>query len=137
MRDSAHAHEGIATELLVCVTCRRRGAPPEDARRPGRVLYDRILTAGLPDGVTVTPVECLQNCSNACTVALRGGDAKWTYIFSNVDETADAPMLLAGTAQYHAAPDGVIPWRERSEHFKRNCLARIPPITPTPKDLDR
>lgn len=134
MKDSAQTYQGITTELLVCVTCRRKGAPPEDERRPGRVLYDRIITAELPHGLKVTPVECLQNCSNACTVALRGGDTKWTYVFSNFDEAVHAPMLLTGAAQYHTSPDGVIPWRERPEHFKRNCLARIPPITPTTKD---
>ncbi len=130
MKDLAHTPGDTATEMLVCVTCRRKGASPDDPRRPGRVLYDRIVAEALPAGLTVTPVECLQNCSNACTVALRGGDAKWTYIFSNVDESAHAPMLAAGAAQYHAAPDGVIPWRDRPEHFKRNCLARIPPLSP-------
>jgi len=135
MKDSACTQEQTATELLVCVTCRRKGAAPEDERRPGRVLYERILAGERPEGLSVTPVECLQNCSNACTVALRGGDAKWTYVFSDVDESAHAPMLLAGAAQYHATQDGVIPWRERPEHFKRNCLARIPPIKPTPKDI--
>lgn len=137
MKDSAPEHEQeteTTTELLVCVTCRRKGAPPEDERRPGRVLFDRIAAAETPEGLRVTPVECLQNCSNACTVALRGPAAKWTYVFSNVDETTGAEMLLAGAAQYHAAPDGVIPWRERPEHFKRNCLARIPPILPASKD---
>ncbi|GAW37030.1 hypothetical protein RA2_04105 [Roseovarius sp. A-2] len=132
MKDSLHAQE---TELLVCVTCRRKGAPPEDERRPGRVLFDAILAQDVPEGLRVTPVECLQNCSQSCTVALRGGDEKWTYVFSNVDETEHAGMILSGAAQYHAAPDGVIPWRERPEHFKRNCLARIPPIRPaSPKE---
>lgn len=136
MKDSAHEQDTTATttELLVCVTCRRKGAAPEDDRRPGQVLFDRITATGAPEGLRVTPVECLQNCSNACTVALRGGAGKWTYVFSNVDETDGAEMLLAGAAQYHAAADGVIPWRERPEHFKRNCLTRIPPIIATLKD---
>jgi len=41
-------------------------------------------------------------------------------------------MLLEGTALYRAVPDGLIPWRSRPEHFKRNCVARIPPPTPSP-----
>ncbi|MYH58038.1 MAG: metal-binding protein, partial [Boseongicola sp. SB0675_bin_26] len=25
---------------------------------------------------------------------------------------------------------GLVPWRERPEHFRKNCIARIPPIEP-------
>ena len=118
-----------STELLVCVTCRRAGAVPVDDRRPGRALYEQITALDLPPGLRVTPTECLQNCDHGCTVALRGGDAKWTYVFANVDDQAHPQMILDGAAQYHAAEDGVIPWRQRPEHFKRNCVARIPPNT--------
>lgn len=119
-----------ATELLVCVTCRKQGADPADPRRPGRVLHDALVAGEAPAGVTITPVECLQNCSGACTVALRGGAGKWTYVFGNLDEADQAPMLLEAAARYRDAPDGIIPWRERPQHFKRNCVARIPPLTP-------
>jgi len=102
---------------------------PKDDRRPGQALYDRIAALELPDGVRLTPVECLQNCDYGCTVALRGGDAKWTYVFANVDEVSHSGMILQGAAQYHATTDGIIPWRERPDHFKRNCVARIPPAT--------
>ncbi|MGR3460729.1 MAG: DUF1636 family protein [Roseovarius sp.] len=118
-----------ATELLVCVKCRRGREMPKDDRRPGQALYDRIAALGLPDGVRLTPVECLQNCDYGCTVALRGGDAKWTYVFANVDDLSHSGMILQGAAQYHATTDGIIPWRERPDHFKRNCVARIPPAT--------
>ena len=40
---------------------------------------------------------------------------------------ADRLALAEGAARYASAPDGLVPWRERSEHFKRNCIARIPP----------
>ncbi|MEX0280334.1 MAG: DUF1636 family protein [Arenibacterium sp.] len=117
------------TELLVCVKCRRGLEIPEDERRPGQYLFDEISTLETPEGVTVTPVECLQNCDHGCTVALRGGDERWTYVFANVDEMTHPAMILDGAARYHATEDGVIPWRERPEHFKRNCVARIPPMT--------
>ena len=117
------------TELLVCVKCRRGQVLPSDARRPGQALYDGIKALKPPEGVRITPVECLQNCDYGCTVALRGGDAKWTYVFGHVDETSHSKMILSGAAQYHASADGIIPWRERPEHFKRNCVARIPPVT--------
>ncbi len=118
----------IKTELLVCVKCRRGQELPEDARRPGQALYDGIIALDRPDGLSITAVECLQNCDHGCTVALRGGDKKWTYVFGNVDEMSHSAMILSGAAQYHNSDDGVIPWRERPEHFKRNCVARIPPF---------
>lgn len=118
----------LSTELIVCVTCRRdRAGDQERDPRPGRILYDSLAASEIPDGVSLVEVSCLQNCDNGCTVALRGG-RRWTYVFGNVDESSHKEMLLTGAAQYHAAADGIIPWRERPEHFKRNCIARIPPL---------
>ncbi len=114
------------TELLVCITCRRGRDVVGDAPRPGRVLYDELSAMELPQGIRVSPVECLQNCDLGCTIALRGG-ARWTYVFANVNEAAHGEMILDGVRRYHATRDGLIPWRERPEHFKRNCIARIPP----------
>ncbi len=121
------------TELLVCVKCRRGRDIPADDRRPGQALYDRLVALDGTDDLRITPVECLQNCDHGCAVALRGGDAKWTYVFANVDEMAHPQMILDGAAQYHHSADGVIPWRDRPEHFKRNCVARLPPITLPPE----
>lgn len=115
------------TELLVCTKCLRGQDAPENGQRPGEALFAAIRALEQPSGVRVTPVECLQNCDHGCTVALRGGDARWTYVFANVDEVSHPAMILDGAAQYHDTEDGVIPWRARPEHFKRNCVARIPP----------
>lgn len=119
------------TELLVCVKCLRGQDAPEDGQRSGEALFAAISALETPEGVRVTPVECLQNCDHGCTVALRGGDARWTYVFANVDEASQAGMILDGAAQYQGTADGVIPWRQRPEHFKRNCVARIPPVEVT------
>ncbi|MGY9046287.1 MAG: DUF1636 family protein [Rhodobacterales bacterium] len=115
------------TELLVCVKCRRGQEMAEGDRRPGQALYDALEGLERPVGLRVTPVDCLQNCDHGCTIALRGG-ARWTYVFANVDEVGDPAMILDGALRYHATGDGLIPWRQRPEHFKRNCVARIPPL---------
>lgn len=114
-----------AAELLICVKCRPKGTGEGDALRPGRRLYDTLEAAGAPEGVRLRAVECLQNCDAGCTVALRGA-GRWTYVYGNL-ETDLAGVLLDGARAYHAAPDGLIPWRQRPDHFKRNCVARIPP----------
>ncbi|WP_424931066.1 DUF1636 family protein [Amaricoccus macauensis] len=116
-------------ELLVCIKCRRGVEAPEDDRRPGARLYDNLTTRELPEGVTVTPVECLQNCDDGCTVALRG-PGRWTYIYGRLHEDADVETLVGGAELYRGTTDGLIPWRQRPEHFKRNCIARVPPLTP-------
>ncbi len=120
------AHIPAPTELLVCITCRGQRELPGDDRRPGRLLHDLLAARALPEGVTLRAVECLQNCEAGCTVALRGGN-RWTYVFGKIDEASQADMLLDGAALYHATEDGLIPWRQRPEHFKRNCVARVPP----------
>lgn len=130
MTTKANEPDPPLTELLVCVKCRRGQEVPEDDRRPGQRLYDMLVTQAIPEGIRLTPVECLQNCDHGCTIALRGG-GRWTYIYGNVDEVSHADMLIDGAARYNATQDGLIPWRERPEHFKRNCIARIPPLETT------
>ncbi|ETX28032.1 DUF1636 family protein [Roseivivax isoporae] len=118
--------DGAGAELLVCMTCRRGQDMPADERRPGAHLHDNLAAAGLPEGVRLVGVECLQNCDHGCTVALRG-PGRWTYVYGRLDEVADVDMLLDGAARYRATADGLIPWRERPQHFRKNCIARIPP----------
>lgn len=114
-------------ELLVCTTC-RHGAP-DDAPvvRDGAVLLDRLAGAPLPEGVTVRGVECLSNCTRGCTVALRGA-GRWTYVYGNLDPHSHLPIVLEGAARYRDTGDGLVPWRERPGHFRKNCIARIPPL---------
>ncbi|MEM7497989.1 MAG: DUF1636 domain-containing protein [Pseudomonadota bacterium] len=120
------SHSAAGTELIVCVKCLKGGEAPAQDRRPGRALFETLATLPLPEGVRVRAVECLQNCDHGCTVALRGGN-RWTYVYGNLDETSDPEMLLDGARRYQETDDGLIPWRQRPEHFKRNCVARVPP----------
>ena len=115
------------TELLVCVTCRAGQETPEGGVRPGARLHAALEGMDWPDGLRIRPVECLSNCDSGCSVVLRGGRARWTYVYGRLDETL-ADTLHDGASRYHATSDGIVPWRERPEHFKRNCIARIPPL---------
>ncbi|MEM1313721.1 MAG: DUF1636 domain-containing protein [Pseudomonadota bacterium] len=117
-------------ELLVCVKCRAGLPSAEDAPTPGRRLYDALAAAGAPEGVTLTAVDCLQNCGRGCTVALRGGPSRWTYVYGDVDAAEGAVTIREGAEAYRRTRDGLIPWRERSQHFRKHCIARIPPLEP-------
>lgn len=142
-------------ELLICVTCKTslpvanlsvdetaNPLAPEDETRPGARLYAALMAGELPAGLQVHAVECLSSCTRGCTVALRGGDARWSYVYGNLNPDTDVETLRDGAARYLTAADGLVPWRERSQHFRKNCMARIPPavlppmIIPqiTPKD---
>ncbi|MDP7186941.1 MAG: DUF1636 domain-containing protein [Paracoccaceae bacterium] len=116
------------TELLVCTTC-RMGMPTDiEGPRPGAQLYQALSAAALPEGVVLKPVECLSNCNEGCSVVLRS-PGKWTYVYGRFDPAnGAADTIVDGTAKYHSTEDGLVPWRERPEHFRKNCIARIPPL---------
>ncbi len=117
--------------LAVCITCKRDGMLPADlvadAPRPGAQLLAALTSLDLPPGVTIRPVECLSACSNGCSVALQA-PGKWTYIYGNLDPALHADHILQGAARYAATPDGIVPWRDRPEVFRKQSLARVPPL---------
>ncbi len=120
-------------ELLICVTCRSAAARAGDGDvsepRPGARLLERLRGDSPPAGVAIRAVECLSNCDHGCTVALRG-PGRWTYVYGNLDPDAEADLeaLRDGARRYRASVDGLVPWRERPQHFRKNCIARIPPM---------
>ncbi|MBM6592895.1 DUF1636 family protein [Microvirga pudoricolor] len=117
--------------LYVCVTCRKADAP-EGEIRPGarlhRALRDALQAdpANLPR-VRIEPVECLSGCKRACTVAL-SGPGRWTYVYGDLDPDASVEAILDGIRRYGATDNGLVPWRERPEAFRKGVLARIPPF---------
>lgn len=128
MKDTAA--EQAPVELLVCTTCRLRGDPAPDGTRPGALLFEALEKAEMPDGVTLRAVECLSNCERGCSVVLRGGPVRYSYVYGNLDPDTQVPVILDGVARYAATANGLVPWRERPEHFRKNCIARIPPLEP-------
>jgi len=119
---------GHAT-LMICQTCRRiaGGEPVAEEPRPGARLLARIEALGVPEGVTLRPVECLSACSHGCTIALSGGPDRWSYVYGDLDPDRHAETILDGAARYAATEDGVVPWRERPEIFRKQSIARLPP----------
>jgi predicted metal-binding protein len=114
--------------LTVCTTCKGAGWTG-DGPRPGARLHAALAASDLPPGVTVRAAECLSVCGDGCTVALQA-PGKWSYVYARLDDT-HIPAILDGAARYAAAPDGIVPWRDRPEVFRRQSVARIPPPEPT------
>ena len=124
----------MTVTLHVCITCRAGQTLREGETTPGARLHAAILGAGVPEGVKLVAVECLSACNQGCSVAL-SAPGRWSYVYGRLSD-ANARDVVAGAAAYAAAADGIVPWRSRPEIFRKQSLARIPPIA-TPLDVAR
>lgn len=134
IRHQEETHQQEKVELLVCVSCRRatsllsdEAPTPNEEERAGALLYQRLVPSA-SDMLSIIPVQCMQNCNQGCSIALRGHN-KWTYIYGNICEITHLEMVIEGAKLYAQTTDGIIPWRIRAEHFKKNCIARVPPVS--------
>lgn len=115
------------TVLYVCTTCRA----PDDAS--ARTAGARLLSALREQASDVAPtlrvegVPCLSVCKRPCTVAV-AAPGRWTYVYGDLDADASAATILAGIGLYAGTEDGIVPWRERPEAFRKGVVARIPPL---------
>ena len=113
-------------ELIVCNTCRYNSNFAEQLQQPGAGLVKMLLEANLPKQICVRQIKCLSNCSKGCSIAIRG-IGRWTYIYGNINPTEHLSSIVDVAKKYLNTSDGIIPWRQRPEHFRKNCVARIPP----------
>lgn len=116
--------------LYVCMTCKAGQPVPDGDAPPGAQLFDALTAAGAPLGVTVVPVECLSACSQGCAVALTKPGA-WGYVYGRLT-AENVPDILDGAARYAATDTGLVAWRERPEIFRKQSIARIPPLDAAP-----
>ena len=119
----------MTVTLHVCITCRAGQELREGEITPGARLHAAILEVGAPGNVRVAPVECLSACSQGCSIAL-SAPGRWSYVYGRLSDV-NAGDVVAGASAYAAAPDGIVPWRRRPEIFRKQSLARIPPIGPS------
>ena len=114
-------------EILVCDSCRHEDFPKVADTRPGALLLEALAKQELPVEIAVRSVKCLSNCSQGCSIALRG-EGRWSYVYGNLTPNEHVSTIIEGANKYLTAADGLVPWRDRPEHFRKNCIARIPPI---------
>lgn len=114
----------LGARLHICMTCKAGLA--EDNLCLGSRLFNAISTLPQPLNVTVVPVDCLSACNTGAVVAL-SQPGSWGYVYGRmtVENAAD---ILAGAAAYARTADGLVPWRERPVIFRKQSLARIPPM---------
>ena len=112
--------------MFVCTTC-KTSVP---GQTPGRSLInaaEALLSEHAGAVVSIKGVECLSVCKRPCTIAL-SGHGKWTYVVGDVHPAEHAGDHVAMSLKYAASEDGIVPWRERPEIFRRNMIARVPPL---------
>lgn len=123
----------VATEIVVCTTCRPAGAS-RDLPAAGEALLEAVqaatwdLDAALQARIRVRGQACMSGCSRACTIAIQA-PGKFTYYFGDLtaDETTGAEVLAC--ARLHAySTDGNLLRKERPERLRNGILARLPPL---------
>jgi predicted metal-binding protein len=113
--------------IFVCVACRR--GDDADAR-PGALfieaLRNRLALEG-ETGIGVEPVECLAVCKRPATVALTA-PGKWSYVIGDLDSEEHIGEVIASARGFAASENGIVPWKDRPQCFKKGVVSRTPPL---------
>jgi predicted metal-binding protein len=114
-------------DIFVCTSCAARDDEPKGATARALVaaINDR-LTGQATEGITVRPVECLAVCKRPCTLALAAAD-KWTYVIGDLTLEHSDDIVAAAIA-FQRSPNGIVPWSERPQPFRKGVIARVPPL---------
>ena len=121
--------EGDLT-IHVCTVCRRARADlPEGYDQPGLALAEALAAqlAAKGSAIPVVPVECLAVCKRPCTVAF-AADGKWTYLIGDLDTETHLDEIVGAAEAYAASTNGIVPWKERPQSFRKGVVARVPPL---------
>jgi predicted metal-binding protein len=119
--------------IFICVSCTIEGARLD---KPGQVLLEQVshaIAARPGCGAEVKAVDCLAVCKRPCTVAL-AGDGKWTYVIGDLSPDTNADDVIAAALSYGATSNGIIPWKERPQSFRKGVISRIPPLNFRPEE---
>ena len=109
-------------EVLVCSTCRAGQPTDVEGPRPGAQLAEALLAKDWPAHVSVKTTECLSNCDSGCSIAIRGGADRWTYVYGNFTGAEDADLAHEGLTKYAQTADGLV--RIGDMMFDRDQLAQ-------------
>ena len=120
----------MTATLFVCITCKAGEPVLAGDAPPGARLHAALSASGAPEGVRIVGVECLSACNTGCAVSLVKPHA-WSYVYGRL-ALDDVPAILDGAAKYAATTDGIVPWRDRPTVFRKQSIARIPPLEAIP-----
>ena len=116
----------MTARLHICTTCKAGLPVTEGEACEGARLYAALAALPAPDGVQVLAIECLSACNTGAALCLSKPGA-WGYVYGRLS-AENAADILAGAAAYAKTNDGLVPWRERPTIFRKQSIARIPPL---------
>jgi len=110
--------------VYVELHARGEGDAPAEKRQGAR-LYEALKEQAAD--LEVVPVECLSNCTRACSTAVTA-PGKWTYVVGNLDPEKNVADIVQFVRLHKAHEQGLPVWRDRPEYVRRNTIARVPPM---------
>ena len=118
--------------LFVCSLCRFSENHNKKHGLSGGQHLIQELEKGLEkydwrDRVTIKPLSCMAACRRSCAVTLAADD-KLTFILDRLAPVESAPELLEFIEQYVTAPNGKVPYRERSRTIQQATSFILPPL---------
>ena len=111
----------LSAALLVCVTCK------SEEGEVGAALYEALKPRFASENIELKAIACLSVCKRPCTVAL-AAPGKWTYVVGDLDRREHLDDVVTAARRYAAAPDGLVPWRDRPLPFRKGVVSRTPPL---------
>ena len=119
--------------LFVCSLCRFSEKENKKYGLSGGQHLIQELEKGLKDRdwsdrITIKPLSCMAACRRFCAVTLAADD-KLTFILERLAPTESAPELLEFIEQYVTAPQGKVPYRERSRAIQKSTSFILPPLS--------
>jgi len=119
--------------IFICVSCTIEGTRSD---KPGRELFEQVsnaIAARPGCRAEVKAVDCLAVCKRPCTVAL-AGEGKWTYVVGDLNPETHAADVIAAALSYGETINGIIPWKQRPQSFRKGVISRIPPLNFRPEE---
>ena len=53
---------------------------------------------------------------------------KWTYVVGDLDPEVHVDDVVSMAVRYGLTDNGIVPWRERPQSFRKGVVSRIPPL---------
>ncbi len=115
--------------LFVCTSCKRPlpNVGPEAFDTPGAAFAAQLAEHLDGQNIIVEPIECLAVCKRPLTIAL-SGEGRFMYLIGDLDPDAHLSDVVSASKAYAATDNGIVPWRERPQTFRKGVVARVPPI---------
>ncbi len=115
--------------VFVCTSCKRPlpAVGPEAFDTPGAAFAAELLTRLEGQNIVVEPIECLAVCKRPLTIAL-SGEGRFMYLIGDLDPALHLGDVVNASKAYAATDNGIVPWRERPQTFRKGVVARVPPL---------